>query len=220
MGELMNFAAFDVSASSTGWAVVMPGDIRERFSAPNWVDVLDKLKLGATTSNWRFYPDADVSLAHGAWRLKSEWSREGEPHAQLHKNLSVLHKFSGFEHILYERALTPEQRGGASNPANDILLELIGHVKSFYAVRRCRTILGIHRASWQKEFVGRQKRGTKRATILELIQLRARQLGFTFRKDDEAAAIGLLTYGLLTRGITPPWIANETLRPILEGAGA
>lgn len=214
----MTFLALDVSASSTGWAVTLPGDIRQRFTRPDWVEVLDKLRLSATSSNWRYYPDADLSLAHGAWKLKSEWSKEGEPHAKLHKNLAVLHRFSGFEHIIYEQALTPEQRGGASNPSNDILLELIGHVKSFYCVKRCRTIIGIHRASWQKDFIGRQKRGTKRATLLDLIEQRARQLGFSFKKNDEAAAIGLLTYGMVTRGITPPWLSNETLRPILGAA--
>lgn len=208
----MNFAAFDVSAASTGWAVVMPGNIQERFSGPNWVKVLDKLKLSQTSSNWRYYPGQDISLAHGAWRLKSEWSGEGDPHKQFAKNLVTLFEFSGFEHILFERPLTQAQRGGASNEANDILIELLGVLKYFHSAKRCRTILGIHRASWQKDFIGPQKRGTKRKTIIELMKDRARHLGFTFRKDDEVAAIGLLTYGLLTRGITPPWLAEEVLR--------
>ncbi len=212
----MNFAAFDVSAASTGWAVIMPGDIRERFSGSNWVKVLDKLKLSATSSNWRYYSDQDISLAHGAWRLKSEWSAEGDPHKQFAKNLVTLFEFSGFEHILFERPLTQQQRGGASNEANDILIELLGVLKYFHSAKRCRTILGIHRSSWQKDFIGPQKRGTKRKTIIDLMKERARQLGFTFRKDDEVAAIGLLTYGLLTRGITPPWIADEVLREPLN----
>lgn len=211
----MNFVALDVSAASTGWAILMDGDIRERFTSPDWLKVLEKLSLSRTSSNWHVYDDGKYSVAHGAWRLKSEWSREGEPHVALHRYLAFLHQISSFEHVIYERALTPEQRGGASNPHNDILLELIGHVKSFHFAKRCRTILGVHRASWQKDFIGSQKRGTKRKTLLELIEQRARQLGFTFRKNDEAAAIGLLTYGLLTRGITPPWIASEVLRPAL-----
>lgn len=208
----MNFVALDVSAASTGWSVVMPGDIRDRFSTPNWVRVLDRLRLSATSSNWHYYPDADVSLAHGAWRLKSEWSNEGDPHKQLIKNLKTLHDFAGFEHILFERPLTQQQRGGASNEANDILIELLGVVKYFHAATRCRTILGVHRASWQRDYIGSQKRGTKRKTIIQLFEERTRQLGFSFKKDDEAAAIGILTYGLLSRGITPAWIANETLR--------
>lgn len=214
----MNFVALDISAASTGWAVLMDGDIRDLLASNDWLEAADKLGLHSTGSNWRVFDDGRFSLAHGAWRLKTEWSREGEPHLLLHRKLDALHKFSHFEHIIYERALPPEHRGGKSNPHNDILLELIGHVKSFYCAKRLRTILGIHRASWQKEFIGSQKRGTKRKTLLQLIQERARQLGFAFKKDDEAAAIGLLTYGLLSRNITPPWIANETLRPILEAA--
>lgn len=69
----MNFVALDVSAASTGWAVVMPGNIADHFSAPGWVTVLDCLKLSRTSSNWAYFKDADVSVAHGAWRLKSEW---------------------------------------------------------------------------------------------------------------------------------------------------
>ena len=47
---------------------------------------------------------------------------------------------------------------------------------------------------------------------------RCRQLGMKPRNDDEADAIGILTYGLLLNGVTPPWIANEVLRPALGGA--
>lgn len=216
----MNFAAFDVSAASTGWAVWFEGDIRERFDRPDWPEIADKLALTGTSKNWRVFDDGTSSIAHGTWRLKTEWSREGEPHAKLHANMEVLRQFSGFEHILYEQPLAQTHRGGASNAGNDILVELVGHVKSYHFALRLRTLLAIHRNSWQSEFIGRQKRGTKRRTLLDLMEMRARQLGFAIRKDDEAAAIGLLTYGLLSRGITPPWIAQEVLRPPLGKAVA
>lgn len=216
----MNYAAFDISAASTGWAVWFEGDIREKFDQPNWLKVFETLKLSRTSKNWRVLNDGESSLVHGAWRLKTEWSREGEPHAKFHQNLDVLRTFTGWEHSFYEKALAPQQRGGKTNEVNDILVELIGHLKSFHFALGLRTIQGIHRASWQASFIGSQKRGTKRATLLDLTELRARQLGFSFRKDDEAVAIGLLTYGLLTRNITPPWIANEVLRPPLGMAMA
>lgn len=174
--------------------------------------------LTATSKNWRVFDDG-TSIAHGTWRLKSEWTREGEPHARLHQRLSTLHGMTGFEHVLFERALTPEQRGGASNEANDILVELIGHVKSFHFAYSLRGLQGIHRASWQKGFIGPQKRGTKRKTLIEMIEERAAQLEFSIRKDDEAAAIGILTYGLLTRNVTPPWLKDEVLiRPLVAGS--
>ena len=142
----MIFGAFDISASSTGWAVLVDGDIRQRFSEPTWLSTLDKLNLAATTNNWRYFPEAGQSVAHGTWRLKSEYSQEGDPHKKLINNLRALHDFSPFEHTLFEKALTPEQRGGASNESNDILLELIGVLKYFHRIRARRTILGIHRA--------------------------------------------------------------------------
>jgi hypothetical protein len=33
--------------------------------------------------------------------------------------------------------------------------------------------------------------------------------------DDEADAIAILTYALGLSGITPPWLADEVLRPVL-----
>ena len=211
----MKIIALDVSASSTGWALWTDEDLREAFEQPGWLKALEVCGLSRTSRNWRVFDDGS-SIAHGAWRLKSEWSREGQPHAVLHERLSQLHAISPFEHVVYERALTPEQRGGASNPGNDILVELLGHVKSFHYAYGLRGLLGVHRASWQKDFIGSQKRGTKRRTLLELIKLRADQLGFVIKKDDEAAAIGLLTYSLLChQHLTPPWISQEVLRPAL-----
>ena len=46
---------------------------------------------------------------------------------------------------------------------------------------------------------------------------RCRQFGFTPRKNDEADAIGILTYAILLNGVTPPWLADETLRAPLLG---
>lgn len=211
----MSYAAFDVSASCTGWAVMIDGDIRSMFDRPGWEKVAEVLKLTATSSNWRFYPKANVSLAHGFWVLKSEWTREGEPHAKLHKNLNILHGFSDFEHIFYEESLSQEQRGGASNQGNDITVELNGHVKSFHFIKRLRRLQGIHRASWQKAFIGSQKRGTQRKTITDLFVQRARHLGFSIKKNDEAAAIGILTHGLLISSVTPAWLSEECLIPEL-----
>jgi hypothetical protein len=47
--------------------------------------------------------------------------------------------------------------------------------------------------------------------------LRARQLGYEPRKQDEADALGVLTYELLFREVTPPWLAGEVLRAPLAG---
>lgn len=214
----MGYLALDVSAASTGWAVWIEGDIRSKFDSPDWPKFTGKLGLSATSKNWRVYDGGKSSVAHGAWRLKTEWSKEGEPHAKLHDYLTALHDFCGFEHIFFERALAQSQRGDATNQSNDILVELIGHVKSFHFAYQLRRLIGIHRASWQKAFIGSVKRGTKRATITQMYSARARQLGFAFRKDDEAAALGLLSYGLLTSNIQPPWLANEVLQaPLVIG---
>lgn len=213
----MKTMSLDVSAASTGWAILVPGDIRRLLETnrADWLQLLDVLALSRVSRNWRVYGEGEWSVAHGAWRLKTEWSREGEPHDRLINNLEIVQRVFGIENVVYERALTPEQRGGASNPGNDILVELIGSVKLFHFRRKLRRLEGIHRNSWQKSFIGTQPRGTKRKTLLDLIEERADQLGFTCRKNDECAALGVLTHWLLGNAFTPPWLAAEVLRPAL-----
>jgi hypothetical protein len=216
-GITLKTMSLDVSASSTGWAIIVPGDIRRLLETnrPDWLQLLDVLGISRVSKNWRVFGDGEWSVAHGAWRLKTEWSREGEPHDKLIANLTTLRRVFGIENVIYERALTPEQRGGASNPSNDILIELLGAVKLFHFRANMRLLIGVHRNSWQSDWIGRQPRGTKRKTLIELIEERAYQLGFTCRKNDEAAALGVLTSWLLREKFTPPWLAEEVLRPAL-----
>ncbi|QCI93366.1 hypothetical protein [Novosphingobium sp. EMRT-2] len=201
----------------------MEGDIREKFSGSSWLKALERLRLSNVSRNWRVFEDPKrgvISVAHGYWILATEFDDEGQCLALLHENLAILHEVFGFDAMLYERSLTPEQRGGRSNEANDVLIELNGHAKSFYfAYRRAglmRTIQGIHRASWQTGFLGGVKRGTKRKELTELYVDRAREYGFVFRKPDEAAALGILTYGMLSRKEHVPWVLDEVLRPMAE----
>lgn len=212
--------SLDVSASSTGWAVLVPGDVRRLLETNNldWLQILDVLRLSRTSKNWKVYGDGECSLVHGAWRLKNEYSAEGEPHSTFKRNLWLVKKVFGVEFIVFERPLAQSQRGGASNEGNDITVELIGTLKEFCFDAKIRKLYNLHRASWEKDFIGSQKRGTKRKTIQNLVDERAEQLGFVFRKNDEAAAIGLLQLQLLNSGTQPPWLDGEVLRPILGGS--
>lgn len=79
------------------------------------------------------------------------------------------------------------------------------------------------KSQWQPGFCGRDednliRRAAKAAQkssrdpIKAAVMERCRIYGFSPSNSDEADAIGIMTYGLLSNGITPPWLANETLR--------
>src|SRR3546814_3337437 len=57
----------------------------------------------------------------------------------------------------------------------------------------CRIVRGVSPSTWRVNFIGSQKRGTKRATLKDLTKERCRQLGMKPQNDDEADAIGILT---------------------------
>src|SRR3546814_16325839 len=58
----------------------------------------------------------------------------------------------------------------------------------------CRIVRGVSPSTWRVNFIGSQKRGTKRATLKDLTKERCRQLGMKPQNDDEADAIGILTH--------------------------
>src|SRR3546814_14377532 len=84
----------------------------------------------------------------------------------------------------------------------------------------CRIVRGVSPSTWRVNFIGSQKRGTKRATLKDLTKERCRQLGMKPQNDDEADAIGILTHTAESLGLSPPWTANEVLRPPLGTVGA
>src|SRR3546814_15740462 len=84
----------------------------------------------------------------------------------------------------------------------------------------CSSDLGVSPSTWRVNFIGSQKRGTKRATLKDLTKERCRQLGMKPQNDDEADAIGILTHAADSLGLSPPGTANEVLRPPLGSEGA
>ncbi|MBB4859652.1 hypothetical protein HNO88_002981 [Novosphingobium chloroacetimidivorans] len=201
----MSYLALDLSKSSTGWALWAPGSDAPRY---------------------------------GHWQLGSEWTTEGGCYAKLHRNLSDLHKVAGFTHLYFEEPINPGHLTGNTSIATIWLLSgLAAHAQSFGHIKRCRIVKAVNVERWRKDFIGdmvvrevkagtrrRRKAGDSKASstdqLKKLVIERCKQFGFAPRKNDEADAIGILTYSLLLDGVTPPWIANETLRPALQGVAA
>lgn len=195
----MTYLALDQSKSCTGWAHWEPGTDAPRY---------------------------------GHWVLGSEYTSRGAVYAKLHRCLSDHHKVLGFDRLYFEEPITPGQlQGGTTIQTISLLMGIASHIESFGAIRRCRMVKEVNVTSWRTDFLGRDahqsiKRAAKAAQrsardpLKAATMERCRQLGFAPKKNDEADALGILTYSILLDGVTPPWLANETLRAPLTGAAA
>ena len=189
-GTLEAFA-LDQSKSSTGWAAWKPG-----WDLPRY----------------------------GSERVGSEYTGDGQTFTKMRSLLIEWYQtVVSFDHLFYEEPIAHKQHVQTSE-AN--LLTLVGLRTVIEGVGyelRCRSVKAVDANTWKLDFCGRGevqmiKREAKRAQISARDPLKAatmercRQLGMRPRNDNEGDAIGILTYGLLLNGVTPPWIAAETLR--------
>lgn len=187
------------------------------------------LDLSKTCTGWAFWKPGDERAVLGHFSLGSAYASNGDVFAKLQGKLNELRQAFSFDHLVWEQKLSPQNLGAISNYQTIALLGgLEAHAESFAAVFRIP-----HRAvnvsSWRPDFIGRdeiagvrtavkaeEKRLGKKIGTSDALKvatmLRARQLGYEPRKQDEADALGVLTYELLYRAITPPWLADETLR--------
>ncbi|MXP24833.1 hypothetical protein GRI39_02070 [Altererythrobacter indicus] len=178
------------------------------------------LDLSKRRSGWAIYRKGDERLRSGTWVLGSEYTTDGQTYLKLHQHLMDMHQLCPIEHVYLEKPIHPVNLTGHTNiDTLRILSGIAAHVHSFGAAMGFRSVTEINVSSWRRDFIGPQKRGTKKVTLKALTMERCRQLGFNPRYDDEADAIGILDFALdFHEHITPPWRANEVLRPALGGA--
>lgn len=196
------------------------------------------LDLSKTSTGWAFWDEGTDAPRYGHWRLGSEYTTEGGVYAKLHRHMSDLHKVTGFEKLYFEEPISPGHlQGGTTVQTIWLLSGLAAHAQSFGHIKRCRIVKAVNVERWRKDFIGdmvvrevkagvrrRRKEGDSKASatdqLKKLVIERCQQLGFSPKKNDEADALGILTYSILLDGVTPPWIANETLRPQIGSAAA
>ena len=198
----MGFAGFDLSKSSTGWCVWEKG--------------------------WE-------KPVYGSVQLGSSFTSRGQTFIKLHTVMSDLHAtLTPFEFLFMEAPINHMMvnKGGASNTTAEnvrVALGLAAHCESFGHAVGSRRILEYTPESWRPSYIGRiessaakaeasraKKAGDRKAsardTLKALTVARCRQLGLNPKNDDEADAIGILTYGILSSGEQPPWLTDEVLR--------
>lgn len=202
----MKIIALDLSKRSTGWAAWQPG-----WDAPRF----------------------------GQWVLGSEYTSDGQTFAKLHQRLSEVRQVvCRFDTVAMETPITPSQlQGFTTIQTIRLAIGLAAHAQSFAYAMGCRPVTEVNVASWRPDFIGKiedqrvksevrrkRKAGDKKVSgrdeLKYLTMLRCQQLGLSPRTNDEADAIGILTYCLLSNDITPPWLKDEVLRPLLVGEDA
>ena len=201
----MSYLALDLSKSSTGWAAWQPG--------------------------WE-------KPVYGHWVLGSEYTSRGAVFAKLHQMMSDIHRaVCPVEYLFAEEPISPAQlQGGTTINTLRLASGLAAHAESWAHAMGVRRYLEFNVSSWRPDFIGRvhdseakakarrakkagDGRASARSDLKRLTMERCRQLGFSPKNHDESDALGVLTYGLLTSGATPPWLANEVLlEPLVIGA--
>lgn len=198
----MGFAAFDLSKSSTGWAVWERGWEKPRY---------------------------------GSVQLGSEYTSRGQVFIKLHTVMMDLHTtLTPFEFLFMEAPINHMMvnKGGRSTTTADnvrLALGLAAHCESFGHAVGSRRIIEYTPDSWRPDYIGRiessaakaeasrakragDSKASARGTLKALTIARCRQLGLNPKNDDEADACGILTYGILSSGVQPPWLNDEVLR--------
>lgn len=168
------------------------------------------LDLSKKRTGWAWWDGKSDRPRYGSWKLGSEFTPRGGVFKKLHLEMLNLYKVMRFEVVYQEAPIHPAQLQGGTNIESVRLASgLAAHVESFCEagrpnIRRC---CEANVSSWRRDFIGPQKRGTKSQTLKSLTKERCKQLGFPMvASDDEADAIGILTYAIGLEGLEAPWL--------------
>lgn len=175
------------------------------------------LDLSKRRTGFAAWQRGDARPVYGHWVLGSEYASQGETFARLHEKMAELRGVVKFQNIYLEQPIHPASLTGQTNiDTLRVLSGLAAHVHSFAAAVGIRQIVEVNIATWRRHFLGKMPRATKTAQLKRMALERCRQIGFTPRFDDEAEAIGILDFALdFHEHVTPPWRAQEVLRPAL-----
>lgn len=197
------------------------------------------LDLSKSSTGWCWWDGESARPQFGHWTLGSEVTTDGQVFQKLHLCLAEHWQVMPFRDRIYiEEPINPGQLTGKTTIQTiRLAIGLATHVQSFAKAYGLRPPHEINVTRWRADFIGkidndaamaearRQKQAGKksasaRPTLKALTMARCHQLGLKPRKDDEADAIGILTYAMLGKGITPPWLADEVLRPLATWGAA
>ena len=175
------------------------------------------LDLSKRSTGWAFWKQGMPAPIYGSVSLGSEYSNLGSVCAKCFREVVGVVKVAGADRIVLEKPFNAAQLKGSTNA--DTLTLQAGLATAVHMAAHHAGVPKPHEvspSSWRKNFIGPQKRGTKRPTLKKLAIERCRQFGWSPKNDDEADALGILDSTLLDRKIQTPWRTAETLQPMSE----
>lgn len=177
------------------------------------------MDLSKRSTGWALWSDTMSKPVSGIWSLGSELTSSGRAFLKLHQCMNDLYTVHPFDIVIYESPLNLDSGKLVTNAdTTELLVGLACHVDSFAEAKNVRKYRKVNQSTWRRHFIGSMKRGTKTPQLKAYAMERCQQLGLNPSKHDEAEAIGILDYMCEMEAITPPWRANEVLRPPLSVA--
>jgi hypothetical protein len=177
------------------------------------------LDLSKRSTGWACWAPGDDRAHSGVWELGSEYTSRGRVFANLHQRMSDLHALGPIDAIFFEETIDPRKLSGHTNADTlRVLSGLAAHTESWGEAMGCQVVHPVNQVTWRRFFLGKMPAATKSEQLKDYAMRRARQLGFHPQKHDQAEAIGIMDFGCEQVGVTPPWRAQEVLRPPLVAA--
>lgn len=170
--------------------------------------------LSISSAGWAVWNTGWPLPLFGTWELAGSVKHAARAWVRLQKNMmGLVNEHGQFDVVAIEETVPAFQmKGKTSYRTVKALSGLEAHALSFAEATGARWHL-ISIGAWRADFLGRNIPSDPDWKHLAMV--RCRQMGMHPAVHDAAEAIGILTYQILSDGLTPPWCAAETLRPIL-----
>lgn len=172
----------------------------------------------STSAGWALYAPGRPAPRHGVLKLPKPNSEgfNGAMFKLLFDHISWADRNFGLAQLGFESFMAPT--GGRKDDDTPFVTNpktLKVQIGLVAIVELCAAILeipctSIHNASWRRQWLGSQPRGTKRERWKQLAVDKATRCGWAPKGDDDADAIGQLHFLLTKLGIRPDWEAVLT----------
>ena len=168
--------------------------------------------LSKASTGWARWSDDQARPTFGSKCLGSEYTSRGDTYVALHKLIIEMTLFGTPDHIVVEAPRNPTHLPYPTKFLNDRQLIGLAEMAHYFAAMLGCTVREVETKDWWPHFnrQGFPKR-VKGSSSKDYTIARCRQFGFKPKNDDEADAIGILSYEMEMRGVLPPWVRNEIL---------
>jgi hypothetical protein len=169
--------------------------------------------LSKSSTGYARYQSDCERITYGSFSLGDSEYRLGDCTVVLFQKIKELCLFDKPDLIVYEEQLNGNRQSNERNnrQANAwaVVVQLYA---AWYKIRHYPINNQTLKDSWLMPERKLSRDEAKSASVAM-----SRRFGLRPKNHDEADAIGLLDYAMLREKITPPWRANEVLRPPLGG---